>query len=64
MVGGRRLAMPLWVWVVGFVTLLLVVGLWFDRRFSGRDVKSHLDRENSGSLYTNNFYDGGGSGGI
>ena len=56
--------MPLWVWVVGFVTLLLMVGLWFDGRFSGRDVKSHLDRENSGSLYTNNFYDGGGSGGI
>ena len=56
--------MPPWVWVVGFVVLLLLVGVWFDRRFSGRDIKSHLDRDNSGSLYTNNFYDSGGSGGI
>ncbi len=57
--------MPLWVWVVGFIVLLLLVGVWFDRRFSGRDIQSHLDRDpqKSGSLYTNNFYDGGGGGG-
>jgi hypothetical protein len=42
---GRRLSMPLWMWVVGSMVLLVVLGLWFDRRFSGRDIKSHGDSD-------------------
>jgi len=55
--------MPLWVWVVGFIVLLVLVGVWFDRRFSGRDIKSlGDDPKNTGSFHSGGAYDGGGGG--
>lgn len=56
--------MPLWVWVVRFMVLLVLVGVWFDRRFAGRGIKSHGDSDphNVGSFHTGGPYDGGGGG--
>jgi len=56
--------MPLWVWVVGFMVLLVLVGVWFDRRFSGRDITSHGDSDphHVGSFHSGGPYDGGGGG--
>ena len=56
--------MPLWVWIVGFMVLLVLVGVWFDRRFTGRDITSHGDSDprNVGPFHSGGPYDGGGGG--
>ncbi len=56
--------MPLWVWVVGLMVLLVLLGTWFGRRFSVTDSKSYGDSDphNVGSFHSGGPYDGGGGG--
>jgi hypothetical protein len=54
--------MPLWIWLVGSMVLLVLVRVWFDRRLSGRDTKSHGDNDPTQRWFVplRGPYDGGG----
>lgn len=60
--------MPLWVWVVGFTVLLVLFGVWFDRRGARggsqprMEITSHGDADprGVGDVHPGGFTDGGG----